>query len=98
MRETATLEQHALFALAITRIERQLRELDRDTRPYMTKHQRTKLWSALKCVGDFKSKLEGKMFHDHPNLSDVWTKLYYGDGSDVGALIEAWKAEQVAKD
>lgn len=95
-RSKATLQQHAMFALSITRIEREILELQRMARPYTTKKISTKLRSMLKCLDDYKRRLDYLMHRDHPQLGDVWHKLYHGTADDVRDLQKAWESEHNA--
>ena len=92
-RKKATIDQHATFALAITRIEREILELQQAARPYTSKKIATKLRSVLKCLDGYKARLDYLMYRDHPQLGDVWHKLYHGTADDVRDLLKAWESE-----
>ena len=96
-RKKATIEQHATFALAITRIEREILELLKASEPYSTKRECSRLLLALRHVGRFRSRMDDILFIDHPDLGNEWFSLYYGTSSDVDNLLKAWEDEHAAQ-
>lgn len=83
MRKTATLEDHAEMARRISQIERELSELEHKVIRCVPKKNVRHITRAWNAVGQLKSELENRMFAEHTELGNEWTRLYYGDAARI---------------
>lgn len=88
MIDKPTMQQHVELAKCIHDAEDALSKLlsRHNTRFFYAKETDRLLKSYHAGLGRLKSRLEDTMFKSYPDLSNNWTRLYYGDHDDVDEL------------